>query len=206
MPATSRTEPTSHGDPGRFFANHPPIVWPILGVLAVVVAIGMVGVYLVASNANDTNPRGDAQGVNVRGEQTAVANAGIGNGNTSVTVGDAFAPASLVVPRGTGDGIPVDFFGERTTLPAGPAMAAVRAGAPIIPVGCYFRPEGVEEAFIEAPLDTERRGPLRDDMARITQDLAHRFEAMIRRDPTHWHLLQPNWPSDRHAAGPAVRP
>ena len=102
----------------------------------------------------------------------------------------------------TGDGIPVDFFGERTTLPAGPAMAAVRAGAPIIPVGCYFRPDGVEEAFIEAPLDTERRGPLRDDMARITQDLAHRFEAMIRRDPTHWHLLQPNWPSDRHAAGP----
>jgi len=100
----------------------------------------------------------------------------------------------------TGDGIPVDFFGERTTLPAGPAMAAVRAGAPIIPVGCYFRPGGVEEAFIDAPLDTSRRGPLRDDMARITQDLAHRFETMIRRDPTHWHLLQPNWPSDLGAA------
>jgi len=79
-------------------------------------------------------------------------------------------------------------------------MASVRAGAPILPVGCYFRPDGVEEAFIEAPLDTSRRGPLRDDMARITQDLAHRFETMIRRDPTHWHLLQPNWPSDLGAA------
>ncbi|MBK6663270.1 MAG: hypothetical protein IPG47_11205 [Thermoflexaceae bacterium] len=116
MPATSRTEPTSHGDPGRFFANHPPIVWPILGVLAVVVAIGMVGVYLVASNANDTNPRGDAQGVNVRGEQTAVANAGIGNGNTSVTVGENFAPASLVVPRGTGAVIAVDGGGAPCQL------------------------------------------------------------------------------------------
>jgi KDO2-lipid IV(A) lauroyltransferase len=100
----------------------------------------------------------------------------------------------------TGDGIPVDFFGEGTTLPAGPAMAALRAGAPILPVGCYFRAEGVGVAYIEAPLDTERRGPLRDDMARVTQDLAHRFETMIRRDPTHWHLLQPNWPSDRSAA------
>jgi KDO2-lipid IV(A) lauroyltransferase len=101
----------------------------------------------------------------------------------------------------TGDGIPVEFFGERTTMPAGPAMAALRAGAPIHPVACYFRPRGRQAAFIDAALATERRGPLRDDMARITQDLAHRFEAMIRAEPTHWHLLQPNWPSDRAAAG-----
>jgi lauroyl/myristoyl acyltransferase len=32
---------------------------------------------------------------------------------------------------------------------------------------------------------------------RITQELAFRFEELIRVQPEHWHLLQPNWPSDR---------
>jgi lauroyl/myristoyl acyltransferase len=106
----------------------------------------------------------------------------------------------------TGDGVDVEFFGERTTMPGGPAMAALRTGAPILPVGTYFRPGGRQEAFVEPPLDTERtvvdgrKAPLRDDVARITQDLAHHFEGLIRVDPTHWHLLQPNWPSDRAAA------
>ena len=34
-----------------------------------------------------------------------------------------------------------------------------------------------------------------------TQALAHRFEEIIRGAPTQWHLLQPNWPSDREGAG-----
>ena len=46
-------------------------------------------------------------------------------------------------------------------------------------------------------LDTGRAGRIRDDVARVTQDLAHRFEELIRVAPEHWHLMQPNWPSDR---------
>ena len=30
---------------------------------------------------------------------------------------------------------------------------------------------------------------------RVTQDLAHALEDLIRRAPEQWHLLQPNWPS-----------
>ena len=40
-------------------------------------------------------------------------------------------------------------------------------------------------------------GRIRDDVTRVTQELAHRFEDLIREQPEHWHLLQPNWPSDR---------
>jgi KDO2-lipid IV(A) lauroyltransferase len=111
----------------------------------------------------------------------------------------------------TGDGVDVEFFGERTTLPGGPAMAALRARAPLLPVGCYFLAGGDSRADIRAPLDASRSrasgtsgsaapartGRLRDDMARVTQDLAHAYEDLIRVAPTHWHLLQPNWPSDR---------
>ena len=37
-----------------------------------------------------------------------------------------------------GGGVEVEFFGERTTLPAGPATLALRTGAPILPTAVYF--------------------------------------------------------------------
>jgi KDO2-lipid IV(A) lauroyltransferase len=96
----------------------------------------------------------------------------------------------------TGDGIGVEFFGERTTLPGGPAMLTLRGGAPLLPAGCYFRDRGSHETHILPPIPAARSGRIRDDLTRVTQDLAHRFEDLIRVAPTHWHLLQPNWPSD----------
>lgn len=99
----------------------------------------------------------------------------------------------------TGDGVEVSFFGEKTTLPAGPATLALRTGAPLVPVAVYFRPRGDHLARIGPPLPCERGGRLRDDVARITQDLAHRFEELIRAAPEQWHLMQANWPGDRLA-------
>ncbi len=96
----------------------------------------------------------------------------------------------------TGDGVEVEFFGERTTLPAGPATLALRSGAPLIPMVVYFRPHGGHFARIGPPIPTEREGRLREDIARITQAVAQRFEEYIRAEPTQWHVMQPNWPSD----------
>jgi lauroyl/myristoyl acyltransferase len=96
-----------------------------------------------------------------------------------------------------GDGVEVEFFGEKTTMPGGPAMLALRAGAVIVPVAVYFRPQGGHHAIVRPPLDTTRHGSVRDDVARITQQLATEFEGLIAAEPQQWHLLQPNWPSDR---------
>jgi lauroyl/myristoyl acyltransferase len=96
-----------------------------------------------------------------------------------------------------GGGVEVEFFGERTLLPAGPATLALRTGAPVLPIGVYDRPGGMHEAVVKPPMDTERRSTLREDVARITQNLAHELEDLIRAAPEQWHLLQPNWPSDR---------
>ncbi len=97
----------------------------------------------------------------------------------------------------SGDGVEVEFFGERTTLPGGPATLALRTGAAILPVAVYFTEGRGHHGIVRPPLDTTRQGRLRDDIARITQALAHEFEDLIRKAPEQWHLLPPNWPSDR---------
>jgi KDO2-lipid IV(A) lauroyltransferase len=95
----------------------------------------------------------------------------------------------------SGTGVDVEFFGERTTLPAGPATLAFRTGAPLVPCAVYFTDDG-RECVLEEPLPVEREGKLRADIARVTQDLAHALERLIRRAPEQWHLMEPNWPSD----------
>ncbi|MGH2686984.1 MAG: phosphatidylinositol mannoside acyltransferase, partial [Actinomycetota bacterium] len=96
-----------------------------------------------------------------------------------------------------GSGVEVEFFGERTTLPGGPATLALRTGAPLLPVAAYFRGRRGHHAVIRPPVPATRTDArLRDDVERITQDLARELETLIRAAPEQWHLLQPNWPSD----------
>lgn len=95
-----------------------------------------------------------------------------------------------------GDGVEVEFFGELTTIPAGPATVALRTGAAMIPVAVYFDEGAGHRALVLPPMDTRRQGRLRDDVRRITVELASVLEDLIRRAPEQWHLQQPNWPSD----------
>jgi lauroyl/myristoyl acyltransferase len=94
----------------------------------------------------------------------------------------------------TGDGVPVKFFGKPTTMPGGPALVALRTGAPLLPVGTYFRPEARHFIRILPPLPAERRASLRDDVQRVTQDLALVFETLIEAAPEQWLMMQPMWP------------
>jgi KDO2-lipid IV(A) lauroyltransferase len=100
----------------------------------------------------------------------------------------------------TGDGVEVDFFGERTRLPGGPGTLAFRSGAALVPVGTYFDGDRGHRVHFDAPIAVERSGRLREDVARVTQELARRFEDLIRVAPEQWLLMQPNWPSDEEPA------
>ena len=95
----------------------------------------------------------------------------------------------------TGDGVPVELFGAPTTMPGGPAMVALRAGVPLLSAGVSFLPGGRGVARIGAPLPVDRRGRLRDDVQRVTQELANRFEELIAAAPEQWLVMQPVWPS-----------
>ena len=97
-----------------------------------------------------------------------------------------------------GNGIEAEFFGERTTVPAGPAFFALRTGAALLPLGTYFA-KGLDqhETVVRPAINVQRTGSLRDDMSRVTQDLVHELESLIKKKPEQWHLFQPNWPSDK---------
>jgi lauroyl/myristoyl acyltransferase len=95
-------------------------------------------------------------------------------------------------------GVEVEFFGEVTTIPAGPATLSIRTGAPVLPTAVYFtdRTDG-HLGIVRPPVDTTRSDDgLRADVQRVSQQLASELEYLIHRAPHQWHLFQPNWPSD----------
>ncbi|MCY4272973.1 MAG: hypothetical protein OXF00_10050, partial [bacterium] len=95
-------------------------------------------------------------------------------------------------------GVEVEFFGERTLLPGGPATLALRTGASILPTAVY-QDGPTHRGVVLPPVPAFRQGRLRADVARVTQDLAWALEELIRAAPEQWHLMQPNWASDADA-------
>jgi len=97
---------------------------------------------------------------------------------------------------GTG-GIPVSFFGEPTTMPAGPAMLAAMTGAALCPVHLAYTDSGWLQ-YVAPPvrLAGER---LADKVRSGTQAMADVFASRIALFPADWHMLQPLWTSDREA-------
>ena len=87
-------------------------------------------------------------------------------------------------------GVPVDFFGEPTRLPAGPAKLALETGAPLHPAHVYYQGEDCVVRIDDA-IDTTS-----GDVGVITQALADRFAANIAAHPQDWHMLQPLWLAD----------
>ncbi|MEE9205667.1 MAG: phosphatidylinositol mannoside acyltransferase, partial [Acidimicrobiia bacterium] len=110
-------------------------------------------------------------------------------------IADNKAVALLADRDLNGKGVEVEFFGENTTMPAGPAALAVKTGAPLFPVAAYFDGDGhrvVVRPAIEVP-----EGKRSDQVKRMTQSMAEEFENLILAAPDQWHLVVPNWPSDR---------
>jgi len=90
----------------------------------------------------------------------------------------------------TSTGVQVDFFGEPTRLPAGPAKLALHTGAALFPAHCWFEGDGWG-IRVYPELDTSS-----GDVALITQALADRFAGNIAAHPADWHMLQPQWLAD----------
>jgi KDO2-lipid IV(A) lauroyltransferase len=115
-----------------------------------------------------------------------------------VKPGDKVERGQTIAVVGTEKGeidVEVEFLGEKTTMPGGPASLALMTGAGLFPIGSYFDGAGHRfEIQPEIPIPPAEERSERIRLA--TQAMADAFEDLIRVQPTDWHLFQPNWPSD----------
>jgi phosphatidylinositol dimannoside acyltransferase len=101
--------------------------------------------------------------------------------------------------------VPVEFLGEATTFPIGPASLSARTGAPMVPVYCQrtaddrFRARGLPIIHCASEEPAE--------VFRATQALADALGGVIREDPSQWYMFRPVWPeidADRSWAAAAL--
>jgi KDO2-lipid IV(A) lauroyltransferase len=90
------------------------------------------------------------------------------------------------------DGIPVRFFGEWTTFPAGPAVLAAKTGAAIVALLVQRESDGIYRVHLSERILVTSADPA--EQQRATQVIADRLEALIRRAPEQWAVFKPIWP------------
>ncbi|MEU1758140.1 phosphatidylinositol mannoside acyltransferase [Micromonospora sp. NPDC005686] len=104
-------------------------------------------------------------------------------------------------------GVEVDFFGGRTRMPAGPALLAIRTGAPLYVASLWYEPDAAC-ASLEGPLPLPDpdSAPLDARVRTVTQRIADGLAAGIARHPQDWHMLQRMWLDQGRDGTPASAP
>jgi KDO2-lipid IV(A) lauroyltransferase len=88
-----------------------------------------------------------------------------------------------------GTGIEVELLDSTARVPAGPATLALRTGATLLAGVIYSGPGEQHSIHLSAPVDTGRRGKMREDVARVSQLVADELSSLIRRAPEQWHVF-----------------
>lgn len=101
-------------------------------------------------------------------------------------------------------GVEVDFFGERTRMPAGPALLAQQTGALLMPVTLWYDDSPVMKGQVHPPIEVPETGDRAEKTSVMTQTLADVFAKGIADHPEDWHMLQRLWLADLDPAkGPS---
>ena len=95
------------------------------------------------------------------------------------------------------NGIEVNFFGKTSKMPAGPAILAIKTGAPLITAYVRYLPGGIEIIFDETIKPTHS-GSEEEQIKLITQSMADNFAKRIKEYPVDWHMLQRIWIDEEH--------
>ncbi len=108
---------------------------------------------------------------------------------------------ALVADRDlTGRGIEVEMFGAARKLPAGPALLSLSTGAALLVCPTWTTENGWR-IRVGAPIEVERTGVTREDVAALTRRMAAEFERAIAARPADWHMFQPAWEEPKGSGG-----
>ena len=88
-------------------------------------------------------------------------------------------------------GIDVNFFGGPARMPPGPALLAIRTGAPLISAYISYTQTGIHIDFTRIELPTE--GTENERVAALAQKSADLFAEGIAQYPQDWHMMQRIW-------------
>ncbi len=100
----------------------------------------------------------------------------------------------LLPDQNSGD-IFVPFFGIPAGTPVGPAALALHTGATLIPSYCVRLPDDSYRLLLLPPIDTHGTGDKDADQRRITAEVNHVLESVIRDYPDQWLWLHNRWKS-----------
>ena len=95
------------------------------------------------------------------------------------------------------NGIEVNFFGKTSKMPSGPAILAIKTGAPLITAYVRYTPGGIEIIFDETLKPTNSESE-EEQIKIITQSMADNFAKRIKENPVDWHMLQRIWIDEEH--------
>jgi KDO2-lipid IV(A) lauroyltransferase len=93
-------------------------------------------------------------------------------------------------------GVEVDFFGDRTRIPAGPALLAQQTGALLLPVTLWYDDSPVMRGQVHPAIEVPEEGSRTEKTSVMAQALADVFAAGIAEHPQDWHMLQRLWLAD----------
>ena len=86
-------------------------------------------------------------------------------------------------------GVTVDFMGQSSSAPRGPATLALRTGAVTLPMFAMRRPDDSLILSVGAEIEPIRKDDLDESVAATTALFTRHLEAMIRRYPDQWGWL-----------------
>lgn len=87
----------------------------------------------------------------------------------------------------------VDFFGQPAFTPVGPAVMALRTGAPVIPMAIHRQPDDTHLITVNPPIEPVRTGRPEHDIQETTQRYTAAIERLIRQAPTQWVWMHDRW-------------
>ncbi len=125
-----------------------------------------------------------------------------GGSDTSGQLAETLTSGGIIALLGDRDftktGVPVEFFGSETTMPAGPALLAHQTGAALHVVGLWFTPPTKQDPWggwgtkVHPAIEVANQ-----TLNETVQEIANRMASDIAAHPADWHMFQPLWPSDR---------
>ena len=91
------------------------------------------------------------------------------------------------------EGVFVDFLGKQASAARGPAVLALKTGAPLLFSLDIRQPDDRHHVYISAPIQTEPSDDFEQDVERYTTRMLEQLETYIHKYPEQWLWLHNRW-------------